>query len=254
MEKFDGQRFTGKVALITGAASGIGRATAERLAAEGATIVATDVDADGLAETARLVEADGGVVTTVVGSVAEPTAVAEMVDAAVSTHGAIDVLCNIAGILRFNNLHDTSLDEWNLVLSVNLTGTFLMCQTAMPHLLESGGNIVNTASTAALGGHPWTAAYSASKGGILAFSKGLAIEFGKRGVRTNVVAPGSIETPIQNQFFFPEGADKRLLGRIMAFDQPRPASYVASVVAFVASDDGAHMCGSVLRCDGGTLT
>jgi len=254
MDAIDGRRFAGKVALVTGAASGIGRATAIRLGGEGATIVATDVDTEGLAETKRLVEERGATVTLVEGSVAEPSACAEMVDAAVSGHGSLDVLCNIAGILRFNNLHDTTLDEWNLVLTVNLTGTFLMCQTAMPHLLESGGNIVNTASTAALGGHPWTAAYSASKGGILAFSKGLAIEFGKRGVRTNVVAPGSIETPIQNQFFFPEGADKQLLNRIMAFDKPRPPEYVASVIAFVASEDGAHMCGSVLRCDGGTLT
>src|SRR5204862_6639607 len=131
----------------------------------------------------------------------DQASVTEMVEAAVAA-GGIDVLCNIAGILRFNNLADTTLDEWNQVLTVNLTGTFLMCQAAMPHLLEAGGNIVNTASTAALGGHPWTSAYSASKGGILAFSQGLAIEFGRRGVRTNVVAPGSIETPIQEQFFF----------------------------------------------------
>ena len=166
----------------------------------------------------------------------------------------MDELEDIAGILRFNNLADTTLDEWNQVIAVNLTGTFLMCQTAMPHLLEVGGNIVNTASTAALGGHPWTAAYSASKGGILAFSQGLAIEFGRQGVRTNIVAPGSISTPITDQFFFPEGADKSLLSRIMAFDTPRGPEYVASVIAFVASDDGGHMNGSVLRCDGGTLS
>ena len=177
-----------------------------------------------------------------------------MVDGTVEQHGRIDVLCNIAGILRFNNLADTTLEEWNQVIAVNLTGTFLMCQAAMPHLLEVGGNVVNTSSTAALGGHPWTSAYSASKGGILAFSQGLAIEFGKRGVRTNVIAPGSIETPIQQQFFFPEGADKSLLHRIMAFDKMRPAEYVSSVIAFVASEDGGHMCGSVLRCDGGTLS
>ncbi len=249
-----GRRFEGKVALVTGAASGIGRATTLRLAGEGAEVVATDVFADGLAETAASVRDAGGTITTLVGDVSDPGSVDEMIAAAVAEYGGIDVLCNIAGILRFNNLADISLDEWNLVMTVNLTGTFLMCQAAMPHLLERGGNIVNTASTAALGGHPWAAAYSASKGGILAFSKGLAIEFGKRGVRTNIVAPGSIETPIQEQFFFPEGADTGLLRRIMAFDKPRGPEHVASVFAFVASDDGAHMCGSVLRCDGGTLT
>jgi NAD(P)-dependent dehydrogenase (short-subunit alcohol dehydrogenase family) len=254
MERFDGQRFTDKIVLVTGAGSGIGRATAERLAAEGAHIVACDIAEPGLAETAATITADGGSVATVAGDISKPDDVARIVATPIEQHGRLDVLCNIAGILRFNNLADITLDEWNQVISINLTGTFLMCQTAMPHLLESGGNIVNTASTAALAGHPWTAAYSASKGGILAFSQGLAIEFGKRGVRTNVIAPGSIETPIQNEFFFPDGADTALLRRIMAFDKARPAAYVASVVAFVASEDGAHMCGSVLRCDGGTLS
>ena len=246
-----GHRFTGKVALVTGAASGIGRATVSRLVEEGARVLAADVSADALA---AVRDELGDAVTTEVADVSDPAQVAAMVAAAVAVDGHLDVVCNIAGILRFNNLADVTLDEWNRVLAVNLTGTFLVCQAAMPHLIESGGNIVNTASTAALSGHPWTAAYSASKGGVLAFSTGLAIEFGKQGVRTNVVAPGSIETPIQNEFFFPEGADHSLLRRIMAFDRARGPEHVASVIAFAASDDAAHMCGSVLRCDGGTLT
>lgn len=254
MERRDGQRFTGKVVLVTGAASGIGRATAERLAAEGATVVANDLDPDGLAATAATIESDGGAVGTVVGDVSKPEDVAAIVAAATEGHGRLDVLCNVAGILRFNNLADTTLDEWNLIMSVNATGTFLMCKEAMPALLESRGNIVNTASTAALAGQPWTSSYSASKGAVTALSYGLAVEFGRRGVRTNVVAPGSIETPIQEQFFFPEGADKSLIGRVMALDTARGPEHVASVIAFVASDDGAHMCGSVLRCDGGTLS
>jgi NAD(P)-dependent dehydrogenase (short-subunit alcohol dehydrogenase family) len=242
-----GRRFEGKVALVTGAASGIGRATVDRLVEEGARVVAADVDAAALAEKLS------GAVLPVPTDVSDPSQVTALVEQA-AAEGRLDVVCNVAGILRFNNLADTTLDEWNRVLAVNLTGTFLVCQAAMPHLLESKGNIVNVASTAALSGHPWTSAYSASKGGILAFSKGLAIEFGRQGVRTNIVAPGSVETPIQEQFFFPEGADRSLIHRIMAFDQPRGPEHVASVIAFAASDDAAHMCGSVLRCDGGTLT
>lgn len=239
-----GRRFDGKVAVVTGGSSGIGAATVARLAGEGAMVVALDVAEAESSPAALFQQVD----------VSDPAQVNGAVDGIVGEFGRIDVLVNVAGILRFNNLADVTLEEWNLVIGVNLTGTFLMCQAAMPHLLEVGGNIVNTSSTAALGGHPWTAAYSASKGGVLAFSEGLAIEFGKRGVRTNIVAPGSVETPIQNQFFFPEGADQSLLRRIMAFDKPRGPEYIASVIAFVASEDGSHMCGSVLRCDGGTLS
>lgn len=250
-----GRRFADQVVLVTGAASGIGAATCVRLAGEGATVVGTDVDEAGLAAVAASVADQGvGTMATVAGNVADPDDVRRIVAAAVEGHGRLDVLANVAGILRFNNLADVTLDEWAQVLAVNLTGTFLMCQTAMPHLVESGGNIVNMSSTAALGGHPWTHAYSASKGGVLAFSLGLAVEFGRQGVRTNVVAPGSIETPIREQFFFPEGADKSLIHRIVALDKSRGPEAVASVVAFVASEDGAHMNGSVLRVDGGTLS
>jgi NAD(P)-dependent dehydrogenase (short-subunit alcohol dehydrogenase family) len=249
-----GRRFEGKVALLTGAASGIGRATAVRLAAEGASVVAADVSEDGLAETATIVRDAGGTITTIPGDVSDAASVQAMIDTTLEAHGRLDVLGNIAGILRFNNLADTTLDEWNRILAVNLTGTFLMCQTAMPHLLEAQGNIVNISSTAALAGQPWAAAYSASKGGIMSLSFNLAVEFGRRGVRTNVVAPGSVETPIQDQFFFPEGADTSLVHRVMALDKPRGPEHIASVVAFVASDDGAHMNGSVIRCDGGTLS
>ena len=169
------ERFADKVVLITGAASGIGRATAERLAAEGATIVAAD-----------LAPVDYDVATKVSVDVSSPEQVTAMVDRAIADHGRLDVVCNIAGILRFNNFEDITLDEWNQVLAVNLTGTFLVCQAVIPHLLETRGNIVNTASTAALAGHPWTAAYSASKGGVLALSQTSRSSSGARvSVRTS---------------------------------------------------------------------
>lgn len=247
------RRFDGVVALVTGAASGIGRATAVRLAEEGAALALADVDVDGLAATAADCEAAGATVWVEPTDVSDESAVGALVDGAVAEVGRLDVLCNVAGILAFEDFRRTTLEQWNRILAVNLTGTFLTCRAAMDHLLASGGNIVNVSSTAALAGHPWTAPYSASKGGVLALSLGLAVEFGKQGVRCNVVAPGSIETPIQNAFQLPDGADPKLLHRIMALDRMRGPEAVAGAIAFLASADGAHVNGEVLRVDGGTL-
>jgi meso-butanediol dehydrogenase/(S,S)-butanediol dehydrogenase/diacetyl reductase len=129
-----------------------------------------------------------------------------------------------------------------------------MCREAIPHLLESRGVIVNTSSTAALAGHPWTAAYSASKGGVLSFTYGLAIEYGKQGVRANAVCPGSIETPIHNAFEVPPGGDRKLVYRIMPFDKMRGPDAAADAIAFLASDEAAHINGIELRVDGGALS
>ncbi len=247
------ERFEDTVVVITGAGSGIGRATAERLAAEGAALVLTDVNAEGLEATAATCAEHGRAVTSLVSDVSDEPSVAEVIATAVAEHGRIDVLCNVAGILQFKDFRLTPLEDWNRILGVNLTGTFLMCRDAMPHLLESQGNIVNIASTAALAGHPWTSSYSASKGGVLALSLTLAVEFGKLGVRCNAVAPGSIETPIQNAFEVPEGADPRLINRIMPLDRMRGPEQIAAAVAYLASADGAHVNGEVLRVDGGTL-
>ena len=247
------ERFEDTVVVITGAGSGIGRATAERLAAEGASLVLTDVNAEGLEATAATCAEHGRSVTSLVSDVSDEPSVAEVISTAVGEHGRIDVLCNVAGILQFKDFRLTTIEDWNRILGVNLTGTFLMCRDAMPHLLESQGNIVNIASTAALAGHPWTSSYSASKGGVLALSLTLAVEFGKLGVRCNAVAPGSIETPIQNAFEVPEGADPRLINRIMPLDRMRGPEQIAAAVAYLASADGAHVNGEVLRVDGGTL-
>lgn len=247
------ERFRDRVVLITGAASGIGRATAERLASEGATLAITDVNEAGLEETADTCRASGAKVLSTRSDVSDEQSVVETVAAAVAEHGRLDVLVNVAGILQFEDFRRTSLADWERIIGVNLTGTFLMCREAMPHLLETGGNIVNTASTSALAGHPWTASYAASKGGVFALTQTLAVEFGKQGVRVNSVAPGSILTPIQEAFNLPEGADAKLIYRIMALDQQRGPETVASAIAFLASDDGAHVNGTCLKVDGGTL-
>lgn len=239
--------------LVTGAASGIGRATAERLAGEGARLTLSDIDAEGLEQTAADCAAAGADVVSAVSDVADETAVGALVATAVSEHGRLDVVCNVAGILQFKDFRLTTREDFERIIAVNLTGTFLVCRDAMAHLLESQGNIVNITSTAALAGHPWTSSYSASKGGVLALTTTLAVEFGKQGVRSNAVAPGSIETPIQNQFQLPEGADAKLLHRIMPLDRMRGPEQVASAVAYLGSDDAAHVNGEVLRVDGGTL-
>jgi NAD(P)-dependent dehydrogenase (short-subunit alcohol dehydrogenase family) len=243
-------RFAGRTALVTGAASGIGRATVARLVEEGAAVVAVDV---------QPLEGIDGDVHAVVGDISDPDTAERAVGEAVDRHGALHVLANVAGILRTARTHQHPLDTWDRVLAVNLTGTFLACKAAIPALLDSAkasgssSAIVNTASTAALSGHPWAAAYSASKGGVLALTKVLAVEYARDGIRTNCVCPGSIDTPITSDFEFPEGVDTRLVSRIMALDHPRGPETVAAAIAFLASDDAAHVNGESLRVDGGTL-
>lgn len=246
-------RFDEKVALVSGAASGIGRATAARLLTEGARIFAVDVDADGLASLASEVGVAAERLATSRCDVSAPQDVTSAVSGVVDRFGRLDVLCNVAGILRFDHTHELSLEDWNRVLAVNLTGTFLMCQTALPHLLEAKGSIVNLSSTAALGAHPWTAAYSASKGGIYALTMCLALEYGKQGLRVNCLCPGAIKTPMRKAFRLPEGADPKLLDWIMPLSGFGEPEECAAAIAFLASSEATHIQGTALRIDGGML-
>ncbi|QYG92429.1 SDR family oxidoreductase [Iamia sp. SCSIO 61187] len=248
-----GPRLAGKSALVSGAASGIGAATALRLAAEGATVLAVDVNAEGLEVTAGALPAGAtGSITPHVADVSDETAVAEAVAAAVAQGGGLDVVANIAGILRAAHSTEHSLELWDQVIRVNLTSTFLVCRAALPHLLDGGGVIVNSASTSAEFGHPWMAAYAASKGGVAALTHTLAVEYAKRGVRVNAIAPGSVRTGMTKGLDFPADADFDLLPRIMSPIGPGDPASVASVVALLASDDGAHISGEIIRIDGGT--
>lgn len=248
------KRLEGRHALVTGAASGIGKATAERLADEGARVFCTDVQEAGVEATANGIRIRGGDAVARICDVANPAAIDATVQAAMDHFGTLHALCNIAGILHFVHTHEETLEAWNRVLTVNLTGTFLMCRAAIPHLLASRGTIVNMSSTAALKAHAWTSAYSASKGGVLAFTYGLAIEYGKQGLRVNAVCPGAIQTPIHDAFSLPEGANPNLLKRIMPFDGHRDPEDVASAIAFLVSDDARHVNGTMLRVDGAMCT
>ena len=248
------KRLDGKVALVTGAASGIGRAVAMRLAAEGARVFCVDLHAGPLELTRQAVIAAGGEARARTCDVASEAEVRECVAAAATAWGRLDHLSNMAGILRFDHFHEIALADFRRVTEVNVYGTFLACREAIPHLLETRGSIVNTASTSAHAGLPWGGAYSASKGAVLAMTRTIAVEYGRLGLRANTVSPGDIATPMSKGVKMPEGVDFSWMDRCKALHGPRPPEVVAGVVAMLASDDAAHINGEDIRIDGGTLS
>ncbi|TQR86573.1 SDR family oxidoreductase [Mycobacterium hodleri] len=256
------QRFTDRRIIITGAGSGIGAATVARLLEEDGTVVACDVSESGLAATAAAAEeaGTGKRLTTKVLDVSSEAAVADVVDAAVADLGGLDVLVNAAAIQRCAHTHEHTLADWNDTLAVNLTGTFLMTRRALPALLDSGhGVVVNFTSTSASFAHPYMSAYAASKGGVLAFTHGLALEYAKQGLRAVNVQPGGVATALAMSTLdkMPEGYDIGLWGKqTPLLSQPdgsilgEPGA-VAGVIAMVASDDGRFITGTEIRVDGG---
>jgi NAD(P)-dependent dehydrogenase (short-subunit alcohol dehydrogenase family) len=248
------RRFEEKVVLVTGAASGIGRACALRLAEEGARLWLCDVQGEALEAAAKEVREIGAECETGRVDVSDEAQVRACVASAVERFGRLDVLCNVAGILRFDHTHELALADWSRVLAVNLTGTFLACREAIPHLLATRGNVVNIASTAGLRGHPWTAAYSASKGGVVALTCGIAIEYARQGLRANAICPGSIETPITQAFRIPEGADPKLVRRMMPLTGFAGPEAVAAALSWLASEEARHVTGETIRIDGGALS
>ena len=243
------KRFKDKVVLVTGAGSGIGRSTALRMDAEGAILIIIDINEDEIIKTKSMLKNKE--------STAKVLDISNLADVKKFFKGLdkLDALINVAGILRFDNSHEVQIDDWEKILNVNLTGTFFMCSYALPLLLKSKGAIVNVSSSAALGSHAWTAAYSASKGGISAFSKTLAVEYGMEGLNVNCVCPASIETPMSTNPHMPKDIDTRLLKKIMPIDGVnRSPDEIASTIAFLASEDAIHINGIDLRVDGGLLT
>lgn len=247
-------RFFEKVALVTGAASGIGRASAQRLAAEGASVLCVDLVEEALAALVAEIEHVGGRAAARVCDIGDEESVRAAVDDCVQRFGRLDALVNMAGILRFDDTEALALPQWQKVIDVNLTGTMLLCREALPHLVQSEGSIVNAASTASLAGLPCGVAYSASKGGVLAMTRSIAVEYAKRGVRANCVCPGDIATDMTSGIDFPETMDFTLMGRISSLTGAKGPEVVAGVIAMLASDDGAHITGEDIRVDGGTLS
>jgi meso-butanediol dehydrogenase / (S,S)-butanediol dehydrogenase / diacetyl reductase len=234
-------RFEGRVALVTGAASGIGAATAQLLRDEGAAVVGVDV-----AEGPGVLACD----------VTDRERVREVVEAAVAEHGGIDVVANVAGVVRLRHFVDVTPEEWQLHLAVNVTGPFHVIQAALPSLLERGGNVVSVASIAGLRGQAYSAGYGASKAALVNLTKGLAVEYASRGVRFNCVCPGTVMTPLVLGVAesMPTDLDPVVMARINGvmpgFIDP---AEVAEAIAYLASDAARSVTGEALTIDLGVV-
>ena len=241
-------RFDSKVALITGAASGIGRAVTLRLADEGATVFATDIDGFRLQET---VELGGRAVTGHQADVTDPTAVRQLVAACAGALGRLDVVGNVAGIARGEHFLEVTPERYRQMMSVNVDACFYVAQACIPHLLETSGNLINMASNAGLMGQAYTVAYCLSKGAIIQMTRSLAMEFAKMPLRVNAIAPGGVETPLVRGYQAPSDIDLELLQPYIGFRGMARADEVAGLFAYLASDEARSVHGAILSLDNG---
>ncbi|MER7008698.1 SDR family oxidoreductase [Dactylosporangium sp. NPDC000555] len=241
------QRYLGSVALVTGAASGIGAATVRRLLREGARVAALDVTAmDGS-------PADSADVLSLTCDVRDEARVADAVARTVAWGGRLDLVANVAGVASYQHTRDVTSAEWERILGVNLTGTFLVSRAALPHLVASRGAIVNVASLAGVRGWRYSAAYSAAKGGVVALSRSLAVEFAPDGVRVACVCPGSVDTPLRAGLTPVPDMHPKLDGRGGALVDPPVAdpAEVAAAIVYLGAAEARFATGAVLRLDGG---
>ncbi|MAU44305.1 MAG: short-chain dehydrogenase [Yangia sp.] len=248
-------RLAGKIAVVTGSASGIGHETAKLFAAEGAHVVVADRDADAAAKVALELAADGAAGEVVAVDVSQEDQVKALLDGVKSRHGRLDILVNNAGYGFAGTVADTSVEDWDALFAVNVRGVFLGCKHAVPiFAAQGGGIIVNTTSGGAIVGIANRAAYTASKGAVAALTRAMAIDHADDMIRVNCVAPGTIETPYFTEIFAksPDAAalrkgleDRQVMGRL-----GRPEE-IARAILFLASDDATFCTGSTLVVDGG---
>ena len=238
----------GKVAIITGAASGLGRSTAIKLAAAEASVFLVDRDLAGLEQTAALIGEDAAIH---VADLSDPASCGETVTAAVERFGRLDALCNVAGLIIMANSHDMPPEQLQRTLAVNLAAPFLLSAAAIPHLLETSGAIVNVASSAAFIGEAYAAAYCASKAGLVGMTKAMAMEYVHQNIRINAVAPGGMHTNIAANMQFPEGADFALVKRYSGLRGLVEVDDVADMICLLSSPAGRGYHGACITIDGG---
>ena len=250
------QLFIDRVVYVTGAASGIGRATATLFGAEGAHVFAADCNEAGVAETVAAIRAAGGSADGGLCNVASMQSVRNSVGSAVQAFGGLDILVNAAGVGRAIRFEDMDEAEWSRVISVNLNGAFHTTKAAIEHLLKRpGSNIVNVASIAALRGQAYSAHYCASKAGLVNFTRSIAIEFATRGLRANCVCPAGVKTPLIANFIPGADAEPQLIAYFMppAPHQLGEPEDVARMIAFLASSAARMINGAALVADFGTI-
>ena len=251
MKGIDMQRLAGRVALVTGGASGMGKQTALRLAREGACVLIGDIDAIGAKETAERIRVEGGDATVQPYDASEEAACVALVSAAVETYGQLDIVANIAGISAFYRLDEISVEVFERFLRINLTSPLVICREAMPHLKRTRGCIINIASVNGRVFAPYHTAYGASKAGVLALTKSLALEFAADGVRVNAICPGGFDTPMNENHRMPEGIDENLLARLYPLGEMGDPEQIAGLIAYLASDEASYISGEDIVIDGG---
>ncbi len=245
------KRLEGKIALVTGGARGIGKVISERFIDDGALIAVCDMNIELARATAEELSGRGGTAKAFAVNVSDEKSVDDMIEAVMGSFGRIDILVNNAGITRDNFMIRMKKEDWDLVLAVNLTGTFLVSKAAIRHMMKArSGTIINMASVVGIRGNASQANYSASKAGVIGLTKSMAREFASRGITVNAIAPGYILTEMTEHL--PEEAKKAFMDDI-PLKRAGTAADVANVAAFLASADASYLTGQVLSVDGGMI-
>jgi NAD(P)-dependent dehydrogenase (short-subunit alcohol dehydrogenase family) len=251
--EYTAKRPEGIVALVTGAGSGIGRASALALSAAGLPVAVLDIDGNGADETVRLVRERDGRAATYQGDVSSEADVTQLVSAIEESQGPIGILVNVAGIQSPNvRLRDLALEEWRRVMGVNLNGTFLCCRAVLPGMFRLGwGRIVITSSVLGLRGRPGTGAYAASKAALLGFTRSLALELADKGITANAILPSMVDTNLVRRNS--TGAQVKARGQELAIGRVAEAEEVASAIAYLVSDDATYVSGAELVISGASF-
>jgi len=243
-----------KVAIVTGSKQGIGAGIAGVFSREGASVVVADIEEDGGIQKAEELGAGEGGAIFVKADVRDSTSVQHMIDTTIDTFGKLDILVNNAGYHISKNIEDTSEDEWEFIINTNLRSTFLCSKYAIPHLRKTKGCIINISSMVGLVGQPNAGAYSATKGGQIAMSKGMAIDFAPDGIRVNVICPGWVQTPLVEDWFGqqkdPDAARKYIYG-VHPLGRIGTPEECGKAALFLACDDSSFITGATLALDGG---